>query len=541
MKLETRLTLLFGSLLVVFLGVLVALHAGQRRSAHALQHTIAAEKTRQLQQLVAIDGGTLERFASDYTQWDEMCTFVTTRDPSWAEINLDQSLNSWKFHGAWVFDAAGHEIYRRLRAPFGADELADFPSAALLDQLRRGDALHFFLRSPHGLLELRAASIHPSDDTRRNDPPHGWLVVARLWDQAVLDQLGSLTASSVEFAPTAASDREGITVALPLPDWTGAPLGYLHLTHSSALLAQMIESDNEEVVLFLAFGLALLGSAAWCVHYWIRQPLRLIERSLASDNPALADPLQQHAEEFARLAKLIHTAAAQRLSLRAEIAERTRAEHELRRALVERAALGRDLHDGVIQSIYAIGMTLQGVGPLVGPVAPEAQQRIATCVAGLNRTIGELRSYIAGLEAAASPPTSLTAGLRQLLDEIRPARPVEYSVQLDPALAPQLAPESVVQLLFIAREAISNALRHGQARRITLRLALVDGEPVFSIEDDGIGFDPAALDRRGHGLDNMTRRAEEIGAALAWEPVPTRGTRVRVELPRSAFPAPSAS
>ena len=543
MKLATRLALLFGALAAIFLGALGFLHAAQQRSAAKLRSEIAEDKARQLARLVALSGNTLERFAADYTQWDEMCAFVLSHDPAWATINLEQSVASWGFHGVWVFDAARREIYRHQRAPFTAADLAAIPSSPLFTRLCGTDRLHFFANSPRGLVEVRTAPIHPSDENRNNEPPRGWFMVARLWDEAQFAQLGTLTDSQVSLAPLpGASDPAMVETNQTLADWSGQPLLRLTLRHTSPLLANMIAYDATEVALFLAFGLVFLGVATWFVHRWVHHPLRRIEASLQTGDPALAAPLQANRDEFGRIATLIRTAAAQRETLRREIADRTAAEQELRRTFAARAALGRDLHDGVIQSIYATGMTLQGAGQLISDEPREAQRRLSTCVETLNRTITQLRSYIAGLEAPATPPVALADGLQRLLHEMHAARPVEYDVQVDPLLAAALPQDTVVQLLFIAREAVSNALRHSRAAHIALRLDTAAGDPAFTVEDDGCGFDPAAAAGRGHGLDNMTRRAEEIGASLTLESVAGRGTRVRVELPWSGLetehPAP---
>ncbi len=533
MKLETRLTILLGALFACALGALGALRWAQYRSTQAVQLEIAADKSRQLARAMTLNGSTLERFASDYTQWDEMCTFVANPSADWAAINIDQSLASWRFHGAWVFNTERHEIYRRLREPVAAADLAGFPTPDLVRRLCGRERLHFFTSTARGLLEVRTAPIHPSDDARLNDPPAGWFMVARLWEADDLAQLGMLLDSTVSLTPPSdpAPSAARVETTYPLSDWQGAPRFSLHVRHTSPLLGNMISYDADEVLLFVIVGVSFLLATGWFLHRWVRQPLRTIEASLAGNRPELVANLRARRDEFARVAALIGTAGDQRRALQVEIDQRTAAEANLRRALDERIALGRDLHDGVIQSIYATGMTLQGIGPLLHSDAHEARRRLETCIAALNTTIAQLRGHIAGLDANAGAHASLADGLQKLLHEMRPARAVAYDVHLDPLLAAALPPDTVVQLLFIAREAASNALRHSGASRIALRLDIVNGDPVFLVEDDGAGFDPAATPRRGHGLDNMTRRAEESGAAFVIDSIPGRGTRLRVELP----------
>lgn len=532
MKLVTRLTILFAAMFAAFLGALGSLQLVQRSSIREMRAEIAEDKARQLVRAVAVTGATLERFVSDYTQWDEMCDFVSTRDPAWAAINIDQSLESWNFHGAWVFDTERQEVYRHLQPPFAGGELKGFPDPALVRRLCGTERLHFFAASPHGPVELRTAPIHPSDDQHLKESPRGWFVAMRVWNQAQFDQLGQLTESTVGVTTDAAPPSGAVVESRQiLADWAGQSVHTLVLRHRSPLLDNIINYDTDEGVIFLVVGLTFLGLTAGFLHRWVRRPLGMIEASLAEENPERTAMLRAEPDEFGRIAALILSAAEQRRALRHEAEVRTTAEQQLRRALAERIALGRDLHDGVIQSIYATGMTLQGVSPLLRADPREAQRRIDSCVEGLNRTIAQIRHHIAGLEEGATAAASLPEGLQKLLHEMRLARPVAFDLQLDPLLAAALTEDTVVQLLFIAREAVSNAIRHGLARHIAIHLGTAADELAFTVKDDGIGFDPTQPPQHGHGLDNMTRRAEEIGAALAIESVPGLGTRIRVELP----------
>jgi signal transduction histidine kinase len=536
MKLNQRLVVLLGSLLAIFLAALVTLHVGQRRSLTVLRAEVARHLALSLDRLLTLEGSPLERFTTDYTQWDEMCRFVASPEPAWAEINIQQSLASWHFHAAWVFDADQREVYHAYQPPFANDELAHFPTDKQRTALCSTTQSHFFFDTARGMLEIRTSPIHPSDDARRGDPPLGWLFAARLWTASTLASLGELTDSQATLEAPAdgclpLAEATAITVRQTLPDWQGHPLHQLTLRHTSRLLAQMIEYDTHEVWFYLVSGCMFIGLTAWFLHHWVRHPLQLIGESLRLGQPELAATLVRRRDEFADIAALIRTAEERRLALHQEVEDRTFAVQELRRAIAERAKLGRDLHDGVIQSIYAAGLTLQGLGPLLHSEPAEAAHRLSICVEGLNNVIAKLRRHIAGLEDDPAPPPSLADGLQQLLQEMRPVRAIKYRSDIDPLLDAAIPPECATQLALIAREALSNALRHSNASHITLRLGTDNSEPVFTIEDDGGGFAVIPATRRGHGLDNMTRRAEEIGAVLLIESVPDRGTRIRVELP----------
>ena len=542
MKLKRRLIVLLGTLLAVFLAALLTLHVVQRRGITALRAEVARHLTLSLDRLLTLEGRPLERFTTDYTQWDEMCRFVAQPEPAWAEINIQQSLASWHFHAAWVFDADQREVYRAHQPPFTTGELSAFPSDEQRAALCRTTQSHFFFSTARGLLEIRTSPIHPSDEARSGEPPLGWLFAAQLWTASTLTNLGELTDSQATLTSPAEVSRPqveatAITIRQSLPDWQGHPLHQLTLRHASRLLAQIIEYDTHEVWFYLVSGCVFIGLTAWFLQHWVRHPLHLIGESLRLGQPGVAAPLVRRRDEFAGIAALIQTAEERRLALHQEVEDRTYAVQELRRAIAERAKLGRDLHDGVIQSIYAAGLTLQGLGPLLHLDPAEATRRLAICVEGLNNVIANLRRHIAGLEDDPAPPPSLADGLQQLLQEMHLVRAIDYRADIDPLLDAVIPPEYATQLLLIAREALSNALRHSNASHIALRLGTDNSEAVFTIEDDGGGFTVGPATRRGHGLDNMTRRAEEIGAVLLIESVPDRGTRIRVELPWANLPS----
>jgi signal transduction histidine kinase len=103
--------------------------------------------------------------------------------------------------------------------------------------------------------------------------------------------------------------------------------------------------------------------------------------------------------------------------------------------------------------------------------------------------------------------------------------------KLDPAATALIAPEQTTDVVNILREAISNSLRHGRARTVTVRAGRGEGSVVLAVQDDGAGFDPAASRGPGHGLANMQARAGMLGGVVDVASVPGKGTRVLLTLP----------
>jgi signal transduction histidine kinase len=243
------------------------------------------------------------------------------------------------------------------------------------------------------------------------------------------------------------------------------------------------------------------------------------------------------------LTTLARSSVAQGEELNRERDVRRRAEEDaqlkqqlLTQSLDERIRLGRDLHDGIIQSLYAVGLTIESVRPLVTSDPQEAERRLESTRAGLNATIRDVRDYITGLAPENLRRGGFAHALGKLLEDLKAGGSAEFEVSVDGAAAARLTPDQSLQTLQIAREAVSNAIRHGRATRITLRLEQQGESVSLLVQDNGVGFDPELRRDGGHGLPNMEARARQLGATLHVTSAPAEGSRILASLP-AARPA----
>jgi PAS domain S-box-containing protein len=207
-------------------------------------------------------------------------------------------------------------------------------------------------------------------------------------------------------------------------------------------------------------------------------------------------------------------------------------EHRLRRALEDRIRLGRDLHDGIIQSIYAVGLSLGECRRLMETDLPQAQRRLEQSIANLNTVIRDVRNFIVGLEPEALKGREFGAALESVVAGLDVASSTHFSFEVDPKAAERLDGPQLTQLMQIAREAISNAIRHGDASEVAITLGLHPEGVQFELQDDGKGFDPANLNGgAGFGLRNIEGRARELQARSQVRSAPGRGTCVTVQIP----------
>lgn len=190
----------------------------------------------------------------------------------------------------------------------------------------------------------------------------------------------------------------------------------------------------------------------------------------------------------------------------------------------ERDRIARDLHDGVIQSLFAVGLGLSA-----GKGAPEPAT-VERSIDAIDAVIRELRNYIFGLGTGRDhADRSLAILLTDLARQMSIPGGSVIDVEINPAVAAAAAGKAG-GLLFAAREALSNAVQHAGASTITLTMELDDGHGVLEVRDDGTGFDPGTPRPGGQGIANLRARADALGGSLNIESS-SSGSRIRLRFP----------
>jgi two-component system sensor histidine kinase DevS len=202
----------------------------------------------------------------------------------------------------------------------------------------------------------------------------------------------------------------------------------------------------------------------------------------------------------------------------------------------ERNRIGRDLDDGVIQSMYAVGLTLEDISALADQEPDGVRPRIEEVVHDLNLVIGDIRRYIMDLRPTQLQVRRLEEALASLVGylEDRAAVSVTVDLELDPSLLPE---RFFVNIWHILQESFSNIEKDYHARNVSVALGVRDGDICLTVTDDRDGFDleTAELDR-GYGLPNIKDRAERLGGVLYIYSAPGAGTKLGIKVP---VPVPS--
>jgi len=210
-------------------------------------------------------------------------------------------------------------------------------------------------------------------------------------------------------------------------------------------------------------------------------------------------------------------------------AEMQHAQRELRRleVLEDRERIAKELHDGVIQSLFAVGMGLQGSAAMARD--PDLTGRIEQAVDEIDRAIRDLRNYIFGLRPGILADRELDKALRELVAGFEETTSVVAVVDVDEDVAAELA-SVAADIVQLSREALSNVGRHAQAATCRLSLRRLGDLAMLEIDDDGVGFDPTAV-HEGMGLTNLRGRVEDMGGTLEVLSEPGQGSTLRIVLP----------
>lgn len=220
--------------------------------------------------------------------------------------------------------------------------------------------------------------------------------------------------------------------------------------------------------------------------------------------------------------------------------ENARLHEQLQRLAVvdERERISKDLHDGIIQNMYAVGLSLEDVPELMVDDRAEAAARVERAIDAIHLAIQDIRNFIFGLRPELLEGTSLVGGLAALVEEYRHNMIVDLELRVPDAII-EPPSEAGGHLLAIVSESLSNVARHSHASRASVVLAADRHGDVpaleLTIEDNGVGFDPDHAVKLGHqGLANTRERAASIGGSVTIDSRPGAGTRVIVRVPNTA-------
>jgi signal transduction histidine kinase len=199
----------------------------------------------------------------------------------------------------------------------------------------------------------------------------------------------------------------------------------------------------------------------------------------------------------------------------------------------DRERIGRELHDGIIQNIYAAGLGLEEADHLVAENPGQAHHRIRAVMEALNRTIQDIRNYIFDLRTA-EQGRELETVLENLVQTLRVDTLLEVDLEVVGQRCCWLDSQQIGHVTQIAREALSNVVQHAEATHVTVNLTYLGGSTRLILADDGKGMNLHSLPEdisQGQGMSNMQARARLLGGDLVLDSEPGHGLQLTLTIP----------
>ena len=220
------------------------------------------------------------------------------------------------------------------------------------------------------------------------------------------------------------------------------------------------------------------------------------------------------------------------LALHATIAIENARHHEQTQRLAileERERFARDLHDGIIQSIYAVGLVLDQAKADIPPSSQATREQIDLSLKNLAVVIQDIRNYIFDLRPQATKHRGLKARLDGLIKEAKVNTLLPIESNIDPNINAELSDWQASHVFHICHESLSNAVRHAKPSRIAITLSKSGDVITLIVADNGMGFNLPPEIHPGHrGLSNIRTRVSQLGGSLDINTAPQQGTRVTV-------------
>lgn len=324
-----------------------------------------------LDRLIELSGKPLCMFSRDYTYWDDMVVFVETGASKWARENLDTALTTFGADALWVYRSDWSPVY------FAAgDETAisghELPIAELAgSDFAEQRFAHFFIPVIDGVMEIRGATIHPTDDEERKTAPRGFFFTGRIWDEKFVNGLAGLIGGRAAMkrgggakSAMETKDLDGtICLTRNLHDRSGRVLAELDVEVDIPLAGELAAAPDWALTWGMLFSFTILAVLWIGISRWLIRPLRLLAVVLDAEDPAPLKKIEGGRTEFGAVARLIEESFRRKEKLRREIERRELAEADIRRYERNLEITLNSIGDGVIAT------DADGKVTLMNPVA----------------------------------------------------------------------------------------------------------------------------------------------------------------------------
>ena len=313
MKIQLKLIFLFILLVLIFTSVLALQRYSEKQRVILLFQESKREKELVFDKLLELKGKSLYDYSYDYTYWDEMVGLINGEiDEAWANEMIDLSLPTYRANVVWIYSTDFSLVYSV--NDVSRDKLKEIPlSRKVIDRIFQNENFcHFFLNTSAGLMEIRGATVHPSDDVERLTQPQGYFFAGRLWNKDYIEELSELTEGEIIVTPVREKvrfldepEKGKISLLRVLPAWDNTPIMYVNVMFESVSLKDFVRLSHRFFWEIIVFFILLLILIVLSLFAWISMPLRKISEALSEEDTNGLYKLKKNKDEFGDITRLI--------------------------------------------------------------------------------------------------------------------------------------------------------------------------------------------------------------------------------------------
>jgi sensor domain CHASE-containing protein len=263
-------------------------------------------------------------FVNDYSYWDALVRFMKSGDTRWAQRTFVPGLKEYKANAVWIYRTDGSCAFAANNITPGSLKEMPVPREACNRLFAKSRSCRFFVFTPQGMMEVRGATIHPTNDPDRKTAPQGYLLAGKIWDSEYINEVCAASQGTLVLARRAArradSGKNSVVFSRPLRGWDGGTVMFARVMMPSALISSVAAAQGRQFYPMVGVVLCILALLYFFIEHWISTPLNLIYGTLDSEDVSKVSGLLGDESEFGYIAGLITRAFEQKAQLLKETA-----------------------------------------------------------------------------------------------------------------------------------------------------------------------------------------------------------------------------
>lgn len=584
MKVYLQLLILQTILLVVFSALFIGINQKSQQQLTDIHEALETKEAYTFDQLIQLKRDSIQTLARDYSHWQDLMDWMKDPQIDWIKDQFEASLNTYHADLFRIYDATGKGLTPTLNAEVmdvaNRDEALPEQLSSLI--LNRPQAQWFqatFEHTPQGIREVYFAPVQPQSDSNRTGKHYGYLAIARYWDEAFIQQLETLTGSTIEVNTTETTPLPSsaqTTFTRTYHNYQGDTVSTLQISKAMPVATELIEQQTklraQILIAFTVGGICLLTF----IHFAISRPLQKLSSAMETGDTHALHDITQSKSEFTHLAKLIVENSQQKKQLQTEIEHRRTFEAELLTAKTRAEQANRAKSQFLANISHETRTplhTISGFSALLheSPLDDDQRATLNHIQDNADHLVKMLSDIIdlSSIEAEEMEPQCSDFNLRELLDEIVAAAHSHASVkhieiiEAFHANTPEIIRTDYARLRNALLAILDNAIKFTDQGSITLRSSCTntnDGDAlIFEISDTGIGMSEDTLEhifepfyqiddsdsRRygggGLGLAIVRGTAQLLGGKIEAQSALGQGSTIRLTLPQHTIASTSAA